>query len=769
MTASGGVPVGEFLLHSESTDRTVSRIFAKLLQIDRNRGDVKPLLHVINSTGTGKTRTMIHLTKKTPSIYLSCPVQGREGDTTHDVQLLLAVFEECGQSHAARAAVAVVFLREMEALLQENDAEKLHGAQFRGGLHIGLRALKSAESLLERLRSAKALALSTESKRRVRFVLPDALDGVAQQLFGNDGITDANSDCCSESDSDIDGATARMGVMTLDKNDSCGGDGASGGGSSDGVDCAERNFAQCEKRSDTESPLLVIFDEADGLLAGLGVEDPLCPLRCIQRALCSRESNPHNLIGVFLCTSSRLDSLENRIPSERACKDTRSREIPFIELVHLDLHQHHVFLLGRPLWQSRFTVFKRKYETLLNFAETKLLYGSHNATLSRTACSLFMLRFGFEPIAGECQEFVANHLALMTHIDRDDKGVPIATSTYLSEPILAEAAARLMNGFGHNNHYLTAKVVAEVKKSIISNQLVQPSVGDRGEVVAFALLGLTLDVLKGEEIAQNSSRMGTYQKDKRQMYQAGDPRLNMSNKVCLSNFLRAVGVNSTSIPSVADQYYVNFTHAVRLETEVTLSHCYQAVFRRLAFYVSAGAQSVDLVVIAWKGATQDKGHLMFCPIRVQVKCLKKTMSVQSSNILLHNMSPMQKCQPYLKDTELEVGIIMVVGTGGTQLKSSADAQVLPVQSHAHDTRGKSTTTFDSPSYYGYLIDASNKLFLPTLRNAPEGEAAIENLLEIAQYHAKSVQDTDECFAEGFNSHHEAMNDISLRTQLIAGL
>ncbi len=100
-------------------------------------------------------------------------------------------------------------------------------------------------------------------------------------------------------------------------------------------------------------------------------------------------------------------------------------------------------------------------------------------------------------------------------------------------------------------------VLSEIQAKLTNRQIIRSSSGERGEVVAAALLGHTLDVLRAKALSLHGRHYDANKRDQ-----------SMSGKVCAATFLKALGVTP---PSAAKKYYVNFTHFVRLELRVIIT------------------------------------------------------------------------------------------------------------------------------------------------------------------------------------------------------
>ena len=92
------------------------------------------------------------------------------------------------------------------------------------------------------------------------------------------------------------------------------------------------------KLPSNETPMVIVFDEADGLLFEMSVEDENCPLRCIQRAC-----DVCGIVSIYLSTTSRIQRIQSSKASSR--RPPRNFIEPFIDVVEHDLYQDHLFHL----------------------------------------------------------------------------------------------------------------------------------------------------------------------------------------------------------------------------------------------------------------------------------------------------------------------------------------------------------------------------------------------------------------------------------------
>lgn len=217
----------------------------------------------------------------------------------------------------------------------------------------------------------------------------------------------------------------------------------------------------------------------------------------------------------------------------------------------------------------------------------------------------------------------------------------------------------------------------------------------------------------------------------------------MSCGIALGAFLAALGI--TQLPSGIDGYLISFTHMVRLDFRTDIDTCFLAIARRNGYYVSSGAASVNIVLVAYKRVS--KGTLLFLPVRVHVENLTGKLSKQKTERLLQNMSPARKCQPVLEDEhcELEIGIVLSMGCKGAD---EVEPRIMPSES--------------GRQYVGYLLDIHSVQHFKALQDretvkpAPLGhEKVLWCIADIAEHHAHT--DVHDCFYEGFRKYSESVS------------
>lgn len=475
------------------------------------------------------------------------------------------------------------------------------------------------------------------------------------------------------------------------------------------------------EEQDDDEPLMVVFDEAMGLLSYVDkeVDSECCPLKCIQRAL-----EACGMIGLFVADNADID-----ISADRGSR-MKEKPAPVVTVVRHDLFSDHLFFYGRPLWKASFV---RKchgdMNLLINMVTNKLAH--RHEPVAANLIALFCMRFGFVPVSHLCSSFVSDFLAVMTELETDESGFRVAKCRWLSEPVMAEVSACLtMGGVEGSKHYGLHQVMKSIKHAVVYEKTIHPGADDTVEVIlAGALLGYTLDILKARQCGG--------------LYDANRRELTMSCGIALGAFLAALGI--TQLPSGIDGYLISFTHMVYLDFRTDIDTCFLAIARRIGYYVSSGAASVNIVLVACK--IVNKGTVLFIPVRVHVENLTGKLSKDKTERLLQNMSPARRCQPVLEDEhcELEIGIVLSMGCRGAD---EVEPLIMPSES--------------GREYVGYMLDIHGAQHFKalqdreTVKHAPLGhEKVLWCIADIAEHHAHA--DVHDCFDEGFRKHSESMS------------
>ena len=241
----------------------------------------------------------------------------------------------------------------------------------------------------------------------------------------------------------------------------------------------------------------------------------------------------------------------------------------------------------------------------------------------------FACRFAIEP-RSKISSILAKHcLASITDISPNREYLE---TSYMSEPVLAEASATYTS-----NPDNMKEVLKHVQASFSPNtSLLEAPRGDTGEMCVAALLGFMMD----------SIRM-----DKKSKY--------MSVPVPLSSLLGKFKCwdepAQKETQHLVDEWEVNFTHFYRPYWTPTKDDLHVLWCRRCAYYVPAGHKGLDLLMPIRNTKTAEYGT-----IRVQVKNYKNKITQSERKEILTKLWP-QNCAPYRKDEPFTVGLLITTG------------------------------------------------------------------------------------------------------------
>ena len=318
-----------------------------------------------------------------------------------------------------------------------------------------------------------------------------------------------------------------------------------------------------------------------------------------------------------------------------------------------------LFCAGRPRWGS-FVKSKLKngvsdekcIETLVELAsqlltkspdledredqELSIIAPQHSQQPMKSSFSVkpnmvacFACRFGIGP-RSKISSILAKHcLATITDISPDREYVQ---TSYMSEPVLAEASAT----YTRSPDKMT-EVLNHVKASFSPDtSLLEAPRGDTGEMCVAALLGFMMDSIRMENKSQY-----------------------MSVPVPLSSLLEKFdcwdGQARKQTQDLVDEWEVNFTHFYRLYWTPTKDDLPVLWRRRLAYYVPAGHRGLDQLMPIRNKKTGEYGT-----IRVQVKNYKNKITQSERSDILTKLWP-QNCAPYRNDEPFTVGLLITSG------------------------------------------------------------------------------------------------------------
>eukprot|EP00961_Rhodomonas_salina_P090618 1219198-Rhodomonas_salina.1 len=258
-------------------------------------------------------------------------------------------------------------------------------------------------------------------------------------------------------------------------------------------DCTESENAGGEQ-------VLVVLDEAQYLINKEidGGESSL--FRCLRRCMATSQDGVLGRIFIVLVsTSSRVSnfwpSLEYSSASDRSGGD-RHQLIIALETIDArsdTTNREDIRGYGRPLWsaydpEAAFTIAAHKLMLApksSTLAVAQIRQAQQAGSLGLLAIAIVRLALHVRPTHTDAQKLVSSHLATLLGLSENRESVAVA---YPAEPVVAEAAARLWNGWYNEQPHGTkrtpehsAPTILEVVAEHVGSFLV--ATGELGEIV----------------------------------------------------------------------------------------------------------------------------------------------------------------------------------------------------------------------------------------------------------------------------------------------
>ena len=404
------------------------------------------------------------------------------------------------------------------------------------------------------------------------------------------------------------------------------------------TNCYRINSKHKDYNHEINLPFILAIDEADNLCSKVidDDDDVFNPIRCLQRVMNSRDD--FTVIMILLSTISKLKIL---FPQHQGSRHAlRHDPKPFYDFIFHDLidsyvKYNHPFFYGRILWYQYFMSLKTNNLSILFKYATELLINRKdiNETNSKTdmllSCVLFSVRYSLCPTIDYAETFMANHMGTVIHIDianesnepnelinenenkNKKKDVSLIVK-YLSEPILAEVSACLMN---HHINFMADNVIKIVQSSLSHTKILQASKGDCGELAACVAIQMIKD---------NIIRINHIQKSYNKRHDPNDLQLTYCASISVIELLRALKPNididsetkqTNNLLDPFEGYEVNFNHFIRIDTlnDQIISYLYN---RNAAVIAKENCEHIDVLIIARKITN---GIISYAPIIIQVK------------------------------------------------------------------------------------------------------------------------------------------------------
>ena len=238
----------------------------------------------------------------------------------------------------------------------------------------------------------------------------------------------------------------------------------------------------CKNRPWIQNRIVVLaFDEASPLAKDtFALSSPALPFRILRRAVQSISCIDTKMVLVFSGTSSKLANFAPHKPADSSIRkpDEFYRLFPVFILKHqdtfvpdytfklmnmLNIYQtianrssdEEFYFLGRPLWGSEYRVLpQRSLKTLVDFAVSKLK-GPDNSVDCLDWYGIILVRIAMtiSPLSRFADELVARNMASLHLFSHENHAVMMS---YISEPILAIAASKLINNGNVRQKILTS-------------------------------------------------------------------------------------------------------------------------------------------------------------------------------------------------------------------------------------------------------------------------------------------------------------------------
>lgn len=365
-----------------------------------------------------------------------------------------------------------------------------------------------------------------------------------------------------------------------------------------------------------ERKLIFVFDEASSLL---DVKSNGRSNFFLIRSILS-DLKP-NIFVLFLDTFSHLSEFMPPIlqdPSNRVFSDRLKVFEPIYLLPNWDLFVtsdsvksiqdsvifENMCLFGRALWGSWMhtrTNSNGKYESidhrdLYHLAASKLISKSFEDEfdekdwLAILSCRIGIIR---PKCLSTCKQLVAKHMAVCTYVDNERE---IFEIDYPSEPILAEAAAFLINR-KQNWQYFIDKLIYLTETCLIST-------GDKGEIIAKLILIMSMDRINGTikpNYPLQFSRLIYVGEFIQSIYgKCRDKCANVDNNWSCDckDYHCCIKIIKKHIdsPHRILNGYINFSHFTRPKDYMNKTSLVTALKRCAAFHCKSGQKAIDLVI-----------------------------------------------------------------------------------------------------------------------------------------------------------------------------
>ena len=368
--------------------------------------------------------------------------------------------------------------------------------------------------------------------------------------------------------------------------------------------------------------------------------------------------NDFTVIMILLSTKSIFNIL---FPQHYGSRHVLTyNPIPFYDFIFHDLidsynNYKHPFFYGRILWYKYFISLNTNDLSILFDYAIKLLINQKDLNLMNTncdihilSCVLFSVRYSLYPTVDYAETFMENHMGSIIHIEianelnesnesnefenknnnknknknKNKKQNVSLFVKYLSEPILAEAVAYLMN---HNIHFKTDNIIKNVQLSLLNSKIIQSNKDDCSELAFCVAIQMIKDNIIYNNIQNNYSRQ----------YNPNNIQSTYCASISVIELLRVLKPNidfnsetnqTNHLLDSFEDYEVNFNHFIRMDSlnDQIISYLYN---RNAAVIVKENFLNVDVLIIARKITIENDIEIIsYAPIIIQIKNYSKKIN-----------------------------------------------------------------------------------------------------------------------------------------------
>eukprot|EP01119_Soliformovum_irregulare_P025768 TRINITY_DN962_c0_g1_i2.p1 TRINITY_DN962_c0_g1~~TRINITY_DN962_c0_g1_i2.p1 ORF type:complete len:800 (-),score=95.97 TRINITY_DN962_c0_g1_i2:1265-3664(-) len=342
--------------------------------------------------------------------------------------------------------------------------------------------------------------------------------------------------------------------------------------------------------------MTVIFavDEARSLLVSLNGQDNYFRIwrRTLARLSYHNQSQCRRLFSLVTDTSSQISNFTSPNERDPSYRTRTTKNLinfqPFIQLTTVDLFvsadennlpAEKALRLGRPLWNS---LYKSGLSELIETAGIKLRCGQEwkylaGEDIENAHIALLGSRFALEvaPKSKIASSLVANNMATLLFVSETRESI---YATYISEPVLAEAAAKEMED--------VERRVASLNHLIRSIFIGDINAGAVGELTARLLLQSAYDrcihQLKDQRKNSDSVR--------------AKPILYSDNTLITLHQFFTKMCGDEKIKLSFPKAFVCFTHWIMITVDPDQEMLRRGWNRRLAFILKANNEGTDLFI-----------------------------------------------------------------------------------------------------------------------------------------------------------------------------